>query len=173
MLKQKSILILFLSVFFLGIGSTMTYSQNKTIYAKSYLNQKAPEIIVEKWISEKPNYKGKFIIIDYWATWCKPCVRLIPELNTFSKEFKKDLIVIGLTAETEDKVSKMTSPKIEYSIASDPKGRMSKQLEIRGIPHVIVIDPDGIVRWEGFPALQGHELTEKVIENLIKDYKKK
>ena len=35
--------------------------------------------------------------------------------------------------------------------------------EITGIPHVIVIDPKGIVRWEGFPLLSGEELTEKVI----------
>ena len=36
-----------------------------------------------------------------------------------------------------------------------------------GIPHVILIDPQGIVRWEGFPLLQGHELTEKVIADIL------
>jgi len=40
-----------------------------------------------------------------------------------------------------------------------------------GIPHCMLIDPKGIVRWEGFPLLEGHELTEEVIEKLIAKYK--
>ncbi len=173
MMKQKTILILFLSALFVGLSSTVTYSQKKQIWAKSYMDQKAPEIVVEKWLSDKPEYKGKFIIIDYWATSCRPCVAVIPELNRFSKKFKNDLVVIGITSETEAQVKRMITPKIEYYVASDPTGRMAKQLKIRGIPHVIVIDPDGIVRWEGLPTLGGHELTEKVVADIIKKYKKK
>ena len=65
----------------------------------------------------------------------------------------------------------MTDPKIEYYSAVDTQGTMKNALEVKGIPHVIFIDPKGIVRWEGFPLLQGHELTEEVIKNLIEKYK--
>jgi hypothetical protein len=61
----------------------------------------------------------------------------------------------------------MTSPAIEYASAVDTQGRMKKQLEVKGIPHVIVVDPQGIVRWEGYPLLTGHELTESVLKEVM------
>ena len=144
----------------------------KQIWAKSFLNKKAPELVVEKWLSEKPNTKNKFVLIDFWATWCGPCKRYVPELNNFSEKFKNDLIVIGLSDETEAKVKGMTKPVMNYYSAIDTKSMTKRKLEVKGIPHVIIIDPDGIVRWEGFPALVGYELTEKVISDIIKKYKK-
>ena len=51
--------------------------------------------------------------------------------------------------------------------ALDPQRRTYKQYEVKGIPHVVVLDPDGVVRWEGYPLLDGHELSEKVIEGLL------
>jgi hypothetical protein len=52
---------------------------------------------------------------------------------------------------------------------------MKRKLELRGIPHVIIVDPQGIVRWEGFPFLhhnivRNYELMERVIEELIAKY---
>ena len=156
------------------IGS-LTFAQEsnngKQLWAKSVLNQKAPELKVEKWISQQPELKGKFVLIDFWATWCGPCRRAIPELNEIQKQFKNDLVVIGISDESVEKVKAMKEPVIEYYNGVDSQGTMKKALEVKGIPHVILIDPKGIVRWEGFPLLEGHELTPKVIGNLIKKYK--
>jgi len=43
--------------------------------------------------------------------------------------------------------------------------------EVKGIPHCVLIDPKGIVRWEGYPSLEGEELTEKVISEILTKYK--
>ena len=152
--------------------TSISFSQEKKLWAKSYLNKKAPEIVVEKWLSEKPNTEGKFILIDFWATWCRPCRAFISELNSYSEKFSDNLVIIGISKETEEKVNTMSEPIIKYYKAIDTKGVMYSELEIKGIPHVILIDPDGIVRWEGFPALSGYELTEKVIADIIKEYSK-
>ena len=95
----------------------------------------------------------------------------IPKLNEFAKQFKKDLIVIGISDESAEKVKQLKEPIIEYYSAIDTKATMKKALGVTGIPHVILIDPQGIVRWEGFPFLEGHKLTADVIKNLIKKYK--
>ena len=150
-----------------------TQAAEKKLWAKSFLDKKAPEFAVEKWLSDKPELKGKFVLIDFWATWCGPCRKAIPELNAFQKKFKDQLVVIGISDETEDKVKAMATPKIEYYSAIDPKEKMSKALEVKGIPHVILIDPDWVVRWEGYPLLEGHELTEAVITDLIAKHGKK
>ena len=139
----------------------------KRLWAKSFLGQKAPEFVVEKWLTKEPDRKGKFVLIDFWATWCGPCLKAIPELNAFHKKFSDKLVVIGVSDEPADKVLALKEPKIEYFGAVDTSARMKKALEVQGIPHVILIDPDGIVRWEGFPLLEGHELTEKVVEGVL------
>ena len=140
----------------------------KQLWAKSFLGQKAPDLVVEKWLTAQPDTKGKFVLIDFWATWCGPCRKAIPDLNKFHKQFGEKLVVIGVSKESEEAILKMKEPVIEYASAIDTQGRMSKQLEVKGIPHVIVIDPQGVVRWEGYPLLGGHELTEAVIEELLK-----
>jgi cytochrome c biogenesis protein CcmG, thiol:disulfide interchange protein DsbE len=155
-----------LAMLILGVA----YAGQKQLWAKSVLNQKAPELIVEKWLTKEPDRSGKFVLIDFWATWCPPCRKAIPELNGFQKKFEDKLVVIGISDESEATVSKFANPKIEYATAIDTKARTKKVLEVTGIPHVIIVDPKGIVRWEGFPFLDGEELTESVVAGIIAKY---
>ena len=147
-------------------------NKDKKLWAKSYLNQQAPELVVEEWLSEEPYTNGKFVLIDFWATWCGPCRKVIPELNEWSRKFAEDLVIIGISDETKDKVQAMKDPQLKYFSAIDTKGTTKKQLEVKGIPHVILVNPKGVVIWEGFPSLEGHELTEETLKTLIAKYKK-
>lgn len=144
----------------------------KKIWAKSFLNQRAPEIMIEKWLSAKPEVEGKFVLIDFWATWCGPCRKAIPELNKLHQKFGKKLVVIGLSDEPEEKVRAMKTPPIDYFYAIDTAKQNLRAVEVQGIPHVLIIDPSGIVRWEGYPLMEGHELTEKVVQDLLTQFGK-
>jgi len=161
--------------FLLLLIGTVAFAQEsndgKKLWAKSILNEKAPEFVVEKWISKQPDTKGKFVLIDFWATWCGPCRAYIPTLNDLQKKYADKLIIIGVSDETEEKVEAFDNPKINYFEAIDTKGTMKDLIEVKGIPHAILIDPKGIVRWEGFPLLQGNQLTEEVIKGLLDKYK--
>ena len=168
---MKKFILFALAVCVLAPAAAQESNNGKQMWAKSVLNESAPELIVEKWLSDAPETEGKFVLIDFWATWCGPCRAAIPHMNEFSKKFSDDLVVIGLSDEKEDTVAAMKEPVIEYFSAIDTKKTISQALEIKGIPHVILIDPQGIVRWEGFPSLKGHELTAEVIAELIKKYK--
>ena len=162
---MKKRILLVLGIIFI---MTTTSAQQKKLWAKSIINQKAPKLFVEKWLSEKPEIAGKYVLIDFWATWCGPCKKTIPELNRFQRKFKDKLIVIGISDETANKVKSQKKPKIKYYNAIDTKRTMYNELQIKGIPHCILIDPNGIVRWEGFPILKGYELNSKVINDIIK-----
>ena len=161
-LRTKCIVITVLTGLALG-----AWAADKKIWAKSFLGHKAPDFVVEKWLTPEPERKGKFVLIDFWATWCGPCRKAIPELNALHKKFGSQLVVIGVSDETEAKVRALADPKIEYASAIDTQARMKKALGVTGIPHVILIDPTGIVRWEGFPLLDGYELTDKVVADLL------
>ena len=136
------------------------------LYAKSFLHKAAPPLLVAKWLNGVPETKGKFILVDFWATWCPPCRQAIPALNALHKKFKDKVVVMGISDESEEDVHKLKSPKIEYWEGIDQKRRSISAAEVRGIPHAILIDPDGIVRFEGMPFY----LDEKALTRLIARY---
>jgi len=150
------------------LADSLHHVPYKRLYANSFLYKQAPDLVVEQWLSEQPAIDGKFILVDFWATWCGPCKKAIPELNEIHKTFKEKLVVIGISDEQAIKVERFTYPPIAYYKAIDTQKRMFSQLQIRGIPHVILISPKGKVIWEGFPFDNKDPLTKEKVEELIK-----
>lgn len=148
-------------------------NNGKQLWAKSYLNQKAPEFHVDKWLTDEPDMEGKFVLVEFWGPSCAPCRKSIPELNKWSKQFKDDLVVIGISPNKEKSVRAMKEPVIEYYSALDTTKTYYSKYEVSAVPHAVLIDPEGIVRWEGFPYVKGHELTAEKIAELIKKYGRK
>ncbi|MDP8240148.1 MAG: TlpA disulfide reductase family protein [Candidatus Hatepunaea meridiana] len=103
------------------------------------------------------DYKGKVIILDFWATWCPPCVQEIPHFNELAKEYaEKGLIVLGVSVDRGgvDVVKKFIKDKIpiNYPIVIADKETHSKYQsylpkdEQGGIPFTFIIDRKGNVR---------------------------
>ncbi len=147
--------------------------EGKRLWATSRLWAKAPDFIVEKWLTAEPDFSGKYVLITFWATWCRQCRRAVPGLNDIHRKFADELVVIGISDEKEQIVRKLRELKIEYHVAIDTQARMKNDLGVFGIPHCIIVEPDGYVVWEGFPLLKGHELTEEVVEKILEVGKKR
>jgi thiol-disulfide isomerase/thioredoxin len=138
----------------------------ETVTAKRFLGSAAPPLTVEKWLSATPATPGKFVLVDFWATWCVPCRAGIPKLNAFQDKFADRLVVVGLSDESESAVKLMKLPVMNYSVAIDTKARMKREVQVTAIPHALLMDAQGIVRFEGNP----HELTEQALEQLLATY---
>ena len=143
---------------------------SKTLYADNdYRGKKAPDFFVQKWLNaNEVDTRGKVVVVDFWATWCPPCRATIPELNEIAKKFKDKVVVIGISDEKEETVADfMKKTEMDYNVGIDPTRKMSKQIGVKGIPHVLVISPDGIVRWQGFPLDNSDRLTDAVIQQVV------
>lgn len=153
--------------------------EGKKIWAYNYLWAKAPELVVEKWLSKKPDIKGKYVLYQFWSTWCPPCRRSIGLLNRFQKKFSgEDIVFIGICDCDEEAIAAMPrkypgTEEIEYCSAVDTRARMKDELGVFGVPHIIIVEPEhGCVIWQGFPFLKDYELTGKTIEKILEIGKK-
>ncbi len=135
-----------------------------TVKARRFLGTEAPQLLVEKWLTATPATPGKFVLINFWATWADRSA--IPKLNTMQEKFNDRLVIIGLSDESESAVKLMTSPPVKYSLAIDTKSRTKKAVEVTVIPHAMLLDTQGIVRFEGDPQ----NLSESDLEQLLLTY---
>jgi thiol-disulfide isomerase/thioredoxin len=129
----------------------------------SLLGKAAPPLDVETWLGDKPILKSKFTLVCFWAPWSIPCRKWIPQLNALQKKFADRLVVVGITSDTKEEVGQMTEPVVEFASGIDTKARMSIASGATSIPYVLLLNPKGIVQYQGHPSA----LDEKKLESLL------
>lgn len=166
---KKIVLLMFAVVLTIGVmGQEKKEWYFEKGMVKSFLGKKAPKLTVEEWVSTKPDTTGKFIVLEFWKINCGPCVKYMPHMNELSKKFKDGVVFIGLGSDTAEEVKTTNRVKIEFFSAVDTKKNTMGELGLRFVPYTLVIDPKGIVRWEGSP----YKLTEEILKDIVKKYKK-
>ncbi len=110
-------------------------------------------------------YKDKLIILDFWATWCAPCIKSLAKLDTLQKEFGEQLAVIPITYENADKVLPFLT-KRGYQLPSVINdSTLKRYFPHRSIPHYVWIGMGNVVK-----AITGSEdVTVETIRSSIKE----
>ena len=109
--------------------------------------------------------KGKVVLIDFWATWCSPCVAAIPHLQELQQKFKNQLQVITVSDETVKRVElflKVRPSNLWFAI--DKGETLNGLFPHRTIPHVVLIDAEGRL----IANTNSEEVTAEVMAKLIK-----
>ena len=98
-------------------------------------------------IHETKEWKGKVVVIDFWATWCVSCRETIPVLQRLKAKYgEKGLVVAGITVDKgpKEKVAKFARKmKMDYQILWDAEDTLSKPFGYEGLPSVYVFGRDG------------------------------
>ena len=119
------------------------------------------------------DYRGKFVVVNFWATWCPPCLIEIPELVMFHEaHHDKDAVVLGVNYEESD--PKKVKAFAESQMISYPIVRLKGRLDgrntplgpLRGLPTTFMIDPEG-----NLVARRTGMVDQKMLEDFISNYR--
>jgi cytochrome c biogenesis protein CcmG, thiol:disulfide interchange protein DsbE len=117
-------------------------------------------------------HRGRVVIVDFWASWCKPCRQSIPWLNSLRARYgASGLTIIGVNVDAQhvDAQRFLRESPIEFEVVFDPGGDLAKQFGVKGMPSSFVFDRAGneVETFIGFRAAEKarHEAT---LERLLK-----
>jgi thiol-disulfide isomerase/thioredoxin len=147
------------------------------------IGRPAPEIQGED-IDGKPiklsDFRGKVIVVPFWATWCVPCMAMVPYEKALVEKFKgRPLVLVGVDGDEDRELVKTVSAKEGITWRSfwngGPRQGIPVQWGIRGWGTIYVIDGNGVIRDDGLvyhQVLFGSSTPDKMIEALVAEAEK-
>ena len=139
---------------------------------QSLIGQTAPELNIEKYLQAPEGekslsaLKGNVVVLEFWATWCAPCVAEIPHLNQLSEEFRdKQVQFISITDEDEDVIAPfLKRQEMKSWIGLDTDRSAFEAYGVRGIPRTFLIDQKGTIATSLHPVGLSSDMIKKVIK---------
>jgi thiol-disulfide isomerase/thioredoxin len=130
------------------------------------INDAAPPLQIRQWVKGTPVQqfqKGQVYVLEYWATWCKPCKAAMPHLSELARQYRDKVTIIGIDVyekNTPDSKIKAfvdsMAQRMDYSIARQQGYLMESgwfdAAGVSGIPKTFVVDANGKLAWIGHPG---------------------
>lgn len=113
--------------------------------------------------------KGKYVLLDFWATWCAPCMAEMPFIKEIRKNYSADkLVIIGISKDSDLKKLKAGVKKnsMTWPQFYDQNNNMSKLYEVDAIPALVLIDREGKIIYKSDMIVNDKERLPKILQGL-------
>jgi thiol-disulfide isomerase/thioredoxin len=166
-------------IFAICVVTLSVQAQNKPVAITLKIGDQAPIIKTNNWIKGNPVTtidKGKIYVVEFWATWCAPCIAGMPHLSELAEKYKDKITVCGISIMERGqnplpKVKRFVDSvgnKMSYNVAADDNNFMRdnwlKASGEGGIPCAYIVDKSGRIAWIGLPAKMDNVLP-KILNN--------
>jgi thiol-disulfide isomerase/thioredoxin len=114
------------------------------------------------------DYRGKIVILDFWASWCSPCGESLPELAKIDSEnHTLKVLAVNVDDQKESAIKFLNKFGLNLSVPYDEDGNVVKSYEIPAMPTAIIIDQKGVIRYLHIGYNKNHlENIQKEIEEI-------
>lgn len=117
------------------------------------------------------DYRGKFVYLDFWASWCGPCRQSFPWMNEMQAKYGKDglaIVAVNVDQKREEAEKFLAQLPAQFTVAFDAAGTTPKAYSVKAMPSSMLIGPDGTVRFvhNGFREDQKQAMEAKIRDAL-------
>jgi thiol-disulfide isomerase/thioredoxin len=155
----------------LGLISLFLISYGVWQYAQPSTELNSPASLFTLTDTDFSDFMGRAVVLDFFATWCSPCIEEIPQLAEIHEKYNSnDVVVISISSPT-DNVETLKQFRIEHNmdwrVAKDTIGVFDKY-GIQYIPTLIILDKEGVIRYKNVGLTSASVLSSK-IDSLLSD----
>ena len=113
------------------------------------------------------DFRGAPLIVNFWATWCAPCVKEMPDLQEIATEAEGQVAFLGIDVEDAPPNAEpfVAELGITYPLALDPRREYSRMVNNFGMPTTLFVDTDGLVRYRHTGPLDAEQLRALIAEH--------
>lgn len=118
------------------------------------------------------DYKGKVVLLNFWATWCEPCKKEMPEIQAAYEQYKEQglaVLAVNFGENADPTVSFVHHGRLTFPVLLDRNASVAERYAVINLPVTFFIDPDGIIRERVF----GGTLTAKGIGEIVQRLQEK
>ena len=157
-MKQKIVIQMATLLMAIVLGAASASAQSITLGAR------APRLGSSEWLTDRPNLKGKALLVEFFHSTNPKCQERIEELNQLAANYKESLNVVVVAREPREQIAEMMLHDYQhFYVAIDEAGTIFKSFEVRYVPSSVLTNHRGVILWTGNSALLDQAIIDKFI----------
>lgn len=159
--------------FFISNVIAFSFVFSTAVFAENNINQ-APTFVlpgVDNTQINLADYRGKVVLVDFWASWCTPCIRSFPWMDEMVEKYGDqgfEVIAINMDQESILATKFLQRYPNQLTIAFDPQGVVAEQYEIMGLPNSFILNKKGEIVYQhiGFRSTELDKYEAEILSLL-------